>query len=97
MIGVIARPDDGLHPRSPGSFAQLIRRWNQRCLNYRDNHPKFNQKQQKKSRRKRKKHILKKKNNISDLPTFPRTKKINISEETLKNKRTSSTTNQPNA
>jgi len=61
MIGVIARQDDGLHPRSPGSFAQLIRRWNQRCLNYRDNHPKFNQKQQKKSRRKRKKHILKKK------------------------------------
>merc|ERR1712200_67953 len=48
------RPDDGLHPRSPGSFAQLIRRWNQRCLNSRDKHPKFNQKKQKKSRRKRK-------------------------------------------
>merc|ERR1719227_60437 len=32
----------------------------------------------------------KQKNNISDLPTFPRTKKINISEETLKNKKTTS-------
>jgi len=62
MIGVIARQDDGLHPRSPGSFAQLIRRWNQRCLNSRDKHPKFNQKQQKKSRRKRKKNISSKKN-----------------------------------
>jgi len=85
MIGVIARPDDGLHPRSPGSFAQRIRRWNQLCLNSRDKHPKFNQKQQKKSRRRKKNNISSnQQKNISNLPTFPRTKKINISEEKKK-------------
>merc|ERR1712002_1364984 len=64
------RQDDGLHPRSPGSFAQLIRRWNQRCLYSRDKHPKFNQKHHKKSRRKKKTTYPQ--INISNLPTFPR-------------------------
>jgi len=57
----------------------------------------LNQKQQKKSRRKRKKHILKKKTTSQIYQHSHGRKKINISEETLKNKRTTSTTNQPNA
>merc|ERR1712002_462946 len=86
------RQDDGLHPRSPGSFAQLIRRWNQRCLYSRDKHPKFNQKHHKKSRRKKKTTYPQ--INISNLPTFPRTKKT--IEETLNNNIKRTTTNKPN-
>merc|ERR1712029_968364 len=89
MIGVIARPDDGLHPRSPGSFAQLIRRWNQRCLNSRDKHPKFNQKQQKKSRRKRKKRtypqIKKQHLRFTNIPTDEKNQHLRRNPQKQKN------------
>merc|ERR1712115_629001 len=94
MIGVIARPDDGLHPRSPGSFAQLIRRWNQRCLNSRDKHPKFNQKEQKK----RKKTYPQIKKTTSQIYQHSHgRKKSKAQKKPSKTKRTTSTTNQPNA
>merc|ERR1712002_1097474 len=74
------RQDDGLHPRSPGSFAQLIRRWNQRCLYSRDKHPKFNQKHHKKSRRKKKQHIK-----FTNIPTDEKNNRRNPKQQHQKN------------